>query len=276
MDRSTVRKARQGSRSVRPFRKKEAVPDGKEWTPLPSYNGPPMKTVAISTSSDTGSAALREDGRVLAEREFPSGILHGQALLPALQGLFSDAGWSRTGFDVVGVDIGPGSYTGCRIGIAAAKILARETKAALVGVPSLAAIALSAAGGQAATVAAALDARRGRLYAALYRVDGAAPDPAVPLIPPSVETARVWTAAVKGQAGLWAGNALAVHPDLFAGFSRAPESTWKPRAGSVAALAEARLSRGERDDPYLLEPLYLALTEAEERFGTVASPARAR
>ncbi len=230
-----------------------------------------MKTVAISTSSDAGSVAIREDGRILAGREFPSGILHGQALLPAIADLFAAAGWKPAGFDVVAVDIGPGSYTGCRIGIMAAKILARETGAALIGIPSLAAIAFQAAAGRPAAVAVSLDARRGRVYAALYRIDPAAPDPAIPLVSPSIETASAWAEISQGRAEIRAGNALAACPDLFADLPSAPQALWRPGAGAVGALAEARHARGESDDPYRLEPLYLARTEAEEKFGAAGA-----
>lgn len=218
-----------------------------------------MRIVAFSTSSRTGSVALWKDGRVLAERTFPSGILHGQALLPVLAELLGSQGWGPRGFDRVAVDIGPGSYTGCRVGLAAAKVLARETGAGLAGVSSLAAVAWQAGEGVArgVQVAAALDARRERVYAALYVVS----ETVDPLIPPAVVPASLW--AEQTPADLWAGDALPAYPGIFGRLPRAPETAWRPRAGSVAHLAAGT---DRLDDPYALAPLYLAPTEAEERF----------
>lgn len=217
-----------------------------------------MRIVALSTSSGTGSVALWRDGRILAERTFPSGILHGQALLPSLAGLFEEQGWGRREFDRVAVDVGPGSYTGCRVGLAAAKVLAREARAGLTGVPSLAAVAWQAEAARGARVSVVLNARRERAYAALYLVSATAE----PLVPPAVVPVSLW--AKETSADLWTGDALAAYPGIFAGLPRAPEAAWRPRAGSVAHLAAAT---DRQDDPYALAPLYLAPTEAEEKFG---------
>lgn len=226
--------------------------------------------VALSTSSAMGSVALLENGATVVERVFPSGILHGQALVPSLQKLFAQQGWLPRGFDAVAVDVGPGSYTGCRVGLSAAKLLANDLSVPIVGISSLVAIAWQAvrqnenAQQKATTVAAVLDARRDRVYGALYAVAGTG---VVPLRPPCIAQANAWVRDVTAE--IWAGEALAHSPAL-AGLPerrRAPQETWLPRAGSIALLGRARLARGERDDPYRIEPLYLQPTEAEARFG---------
>lgn len=231
-----------------------------------------MRLVAICTSSGIGSVALSEAGRVVAKRSFASGMIHGRALLPALADLLGERGWSPKGIEAVAVDVGPGSYTGCRVGVMAAKILARETGARLVGVPSLAAIAWGLRAGSAGgRVAVALDARRSRVYGGLYRVDGGS---AASLRGPEVAPARGWGAEVgaQGPGILWAGDALAAYPDAFPATPRAPAERWAPDASAVAALGGERLSRGEGDDPYRLEPLYLEPTEAERKLGRGEEP----
>lgn len=220
-----------------------------------------MRLAALSTSTSVGSVALWEDGRVVGASSFASGILHGRALLPALEALFRERGWKPADARAVAVDIGPGSYTGVRIGLAAAKVIAHGTGAVLVGISALEAAAHQALAAvpSAPTVAVVFDARRGRVYGGLFARGAGRP---ARLRGPVLEAAGAWAEA---RAALWAGDALSVQPHLFAGLPRAPEETWTPAASAVAFLGAARAARGERDDPYRTEPLYLKAAEAEER-----------
>jgi tRNA threonylcarbamoyl adenosine modification protein YeaZ len=106
-----------------------------------------VRLAAIETSSALGSVALFEDGVLVAEDEKPVANGHGEHFLPMVDGLFRRMGWSAAEVSRWAVGIGPGSFTGVRIGVALAKGIVLATGAEIVGIASLDAIASAGAGG---------------------------------------------------------------------------------------------------------------------------------
>jgi len=92
-----------------------------------------MKSLFIDTATDTGVVGLFEDGEVVAKREFPAAFTNSKLLLPTIMELISSS--KEIGF--IGVGIGPGSYTGCRVAVATAKGLSFGGKLPLVGISTL-------------------------------------------------------------------------------------------------------------------------------------------
>ena len=133
-----------------------------------------MKILALETSAAACSAALCQDGTLLAQSWQNSGLTHSRTLLPLVDSMLKNCGASLKEVEVIAVAAGPGSFTGLRIGVAAAKGLAWAAQLPCAGCSTLEAMAWSLAGfsGQ---VCVAMDARRHQIYNARFQVDGTQP-----------------------------------------------------------------------------------------------------
>lgn len=131
-----------------------------------------MIALAIETSGTVGSVALVDDARgLLAEVTYEKGLRHGQAIIPSIEQALAEAGLEKRAIDLLVAGIGPGSYTGLRVGIATAKALAYALKKPAVGAASFDALAAALPAATlegAASLLVATDARRDRLYTGRY------------------------------------------------------------------------------------------------------------
>lgn len=124
-------------------------------------------TLAVDTSSLSGSVALLEDGSCLAEDTCVNAGLHAKWLLPSIDGLLKVVGTQIEKIDIFALTIGPGAFTGLRIGISTVKGLARALGKEVSGVSTLAALAMNFKE-TGMMVCPVLDARKGEVYAAVY------------------------------------------------------------------------------------------------------------
>jgi tRNA threonylcarbamoyladenosine biosynthesis protein TsaB len=131
-----------------------------------------MRLLAIETATSAQSVALFEEDRLLADISYEANAHKGGLLLPAVDRLLKQAGLAAKDLGAVAVSVGPGSFTGLRVGLATAKGLALGTGAMLVGVPTLEVLAEGYAVPDV-TICALLDARRGEVFMALFRRVGA-------------------------------------------------------------------------------------------------------
>ena len=133
-----------------------------------------MKILALETSAKAVSAAITDGGRVLASGYQDTGLTHSRTLMPIVAHLFQNTGLTLQDCGAVAVAAGPGSFTGIRIGVSAAKGLAFSGDKPAVGVSTLAAMArnVSFAGG---LVVCAMDARRNQIYNALFDAETGLP-----------------------------------------------------------------------------------------------------
>ncbi|MCE9635137.1 MAG: tRNA (adenosine(37)-N6)-threonylcarbamoyltransferase complex dimerization subunit type 1 TsaB [Planctomycetes bacterium] len=227
-----------------------------------------MITLALDTSGPVGSVAVlrhSEAGHgapahaVLSRETLGDGMRHGVDLFPAMERALKGASLTPRDIGLVAVGTGPGSYTGLRVGITAARAFAYATGARLLGVPSCDAWA-AATDIDDRFLAVILDAKVKAVYLALYRNDGRAwvryegPE----LLPPEQAAARL-PAHVR-----LVGDGVAPYAAAFAGRA-ADEHPGSADAVCVARIAMDRDDRGERDPIEQIVPLYLRRTEAEIR-----------
>lgn len=223
-----------------------------------------MPLLALDTATLVSSVALASRDRLLAELTLQISKTHSERLMPNIEELLAMAGTERRDIEAIAVSIGPGSFTGLRIGLATAKALAYALSIPLVGVPTLAALAYGCPV-PGALLAPTMDAQKGNIYFALYRwQNGALTEVAPPTFRDSGAVAG--ELAALREPVLILGEAVELYPDIFreAGLSLAPPHIAMPRAASVAFLGFSLLDAGVRHDVMALEPLYIRRSEAEE------------
>ena len=196
-----------------------------------------MMMLAVETTAAVASAALLKDGVLLAEREADAGKKHAETLLPLIDLLLEEYGVTISQIDLFAVDVGPGSFTGVRIGVSLVNALAFATGKKVVAVDSLETLAFSA-GETSRPVAAMIDARNGNAYAALYQAGST-------LIEPCAVSIAEFTAKLP-------------QDTVLVGDVNAEEKTY-PRAGFVARAAKKHLDRAAEE----ADPIYLRPSQAE-------------
>jgi tRNA threonylcarbamoyladenosine biosynthesis protein TsaB len=224
------------------------------------------RLLALETSTLTGAVALLDGERLVAEARLQVAVTHGERLMAAIDGILAAARWTLADVEALAVAVGPGSFTGLRIGVSTAKGLAFATGRPLVGVPTLDALAWSLPFA-AHPVCPVLDARKGEVYAALYRTGAGRLEPLRPAraLAPGDLAAEL---AALGEPVILLGDGVepsrAALLDALGPAARpAPPAFRVPSAASLADLAREALARGETADPAALVPLYVRPSEAE-------------
>jgi tRNA threonylcarbamoyladenosine biosynthesis protein TsaB len=245
-----------------------------------------MLVASLDTSTLTLSCALcelsRGEVRLIAERtehaaakpgpHGPTGG-HGGRLPGALMDLLVAADRKLTDIEGYAIGLGPGSFTGLRIGLATWKGLAYASRRPIAGASSLAAMASAgaAAAEEGTTIVPLLDAKKGEVYAGFYRVaPGGAVELAAPeaALSPSALAARLSALAADGARPAALGAGLDAYREPLAGAPRLPGSVMTPPAIEVARLAARALEGATYDAARLfaLEPHYVRPSEAELKF----------
>jgi len=222
--------------------------------------------LAIETATGCGSVSLTSGGatdfRLLAECSAQPDATHSRRLLGSIDWLMTSAGVPWNNLHAIGVSMGPGSFTGLRIGMAAAKAIAMATGKPLVGVPTLDALAL-ACGGDNRLVCCLLDARKQEVYAAFYRMsDSGLPEPLgrPAVLPPSALLRNIREPVIL------VGPGASVYKNLLADNEQVvffPDHLSQPRAMYVGLLGARMFTAGNRLDPVTAAPLYVRDSDAQ-------------
>lgn len=199
-----------------------------------------------------------DDDAIVGEYTLNIRVTHSERVMAAVDRLLADAGWRPSDLDGLAVSIGPGSFTGLRIGISTAKGLGMALGLAIAPVPTLDALAAGLPFA-ALPVCPVLDARKGEVYASLYRWvdDGFRREWDYLALPPG-DLARRLTEPV-----ILCGDGAA---KIESAYGRpAPAARRLPSPACVAQLGRALLAAGRGVAPAALAPLYLRPSEAELR-----------
>jgi len=227
-----------------------------------------MRVMALDTTSRGGSVALVDDGRLVDERAGDASRTHGERLPEELVALGVE--WSS--IDVFAVAAGPGSFTGLRIGIATIQGLALVNKRPAAGVSALEALAQLASRDRAEgdTIAAWIDAQRGEVFSALYRVGPAplfTPERLVELEAPAVAaplaTMSAWSRHDLRSTTFAGDGAVRYAPALEADGAIMQVAAPELLAGAVGCMASVCAARGLTTAPDAVRPLYIRRPDAE-------------
>jgi tRNA threonylcarbamoyladenosine biosynthesis protein TsaB len=233
-----------------------------------------MLVLALDTTTRAGSVAVARDGRVLDLLTGDPDRPHAERVPADLLRSLGRAGAGLNDVDVFGVAIGPGSFTGLRIGIAAIQGCAFAAGRPVAGVSALEALALAASGGWGGAapvrIGVWMDAHRNEVFSALYAIEGAGPDATLETIEePSVgdpaETAERWHALIGGGWCPVAGDGAVRYRHVLERVAGGPISVIEPPPlAPIIALQAEKLARGGRAaQPHAIRPLYVRRPDAE-------------
>lgn len=221
-----------------------------------------MILLAADTATSYLTIAVCDAHHVLAESTVQCGRAHSERLVESARAVLDQCGHTLESIDALAISIGPGSFTGVRVGVATWKGLAFGARKPLVGVPTLDAMTRLSSF-QNATVCPLLDARMHEVFGAVYRYrDGVreklAPDRVCP-VEMLLDETDASTVFLGDGAALYRERILLRHPNAV--FAAPPCD--RPRGAAVAFEAMAMLEAGACSDPALVTPVYLRQSQAE-------------
>jgi len=222
-----------------------------------------MKILAMDTSSVNATVAVSDENRILGEFTVGNERAHSQIIMPMLEEMLNHCSLTVRDIDVFAVAIGPGSFTGLRIGMAAMKTLAQSLDKKIIGVSSLDGVAASFFASDK-IICPIFDARRNDVYNALY-LNGKkiTADRIVDFDELLIE--------LSNKDVIFCGDGILKYKDKIESFSMnnwfvAPMNLAMQKASSIISMALERAKNADYDNVYDLSPIYLRLSQAEREY----------
>ena len=223
------------------------------------------RALALESSGRTGSVALARDGTVVVEEQFAHGLKHAAGIIPIIDRLCRSQGWGPKDIEEVYVSVGPGSFTGLRVGVTVAKGLALATGAKVVAVPTADVLVRNAPPGWQNAVIV-LDAKREQVFTAVYANEGGA---AVVREAAHLDALADVLARVPRPVHL-IGEGIPYHQAFIPADDPrvivTPPELWQARAAAVVEIGYAMARNGGFVEPDRLVPVYVRRAEAEEKY----------
>lgn len=223
-----------------------------------------MNILVLDTSVPRAVLAVSAGEDTFHEGATDPSVRHGRNLVPALRDLLAEAGLAPKQLGLIAVGLGPGSYTGLRIGVTAAKTLAFALNVPLVGVDSLEAISRNAPA-DALRVSVVADAQRGDLYVADFARETTS-QPLVRVSPTRIEPGSQWLATLSAETWLLGPGLVRLAQPLPEGLQVTSLEANQLVGRHMIAIARELWMSGQALDPWLVEPLYLRRSAAEEQW----------
>ena len=200
-------------------------------------------------------AAVRGDQ--VFEASSDASAAHGMAILGLVDEVSARASVDKKVYDAIVISGGPGSFTGLRTALSTMKGVALGLGKPIISIPTLHALARSGTSTQGSLISCCMDARKGEVYGAVYRL-GDAPALDEIIVEPAVMPPGDWAAKVRAVDGkmAWSGDGAARFPEAFAGMISV--SVWQHAYAQMHALALCGIARMQHpDDLQTLEPVYI-------------------
>ncbi|HPD00330.1 MAG TPA: tRNA (adenosine(37)-N6)-threonylcarbamoyltransferase complex dimerization subunit type 1 TsaB [Acetivibrio sp.] len=228
-----------------------------------------MKILALDSSAMVAAVAVMEDEKLLGEYMLNHKKTHSQTLMPMVKQILGDLEMAPEDIDVFAASVGPGSFTGLRIGVTTVKAMAYALRKPVVSVPTLDAIAYNIPM-SSYTVCPMIDARNNQVYTALYDWKENSLERITEYMGiPVAQLVKIIKDADKKV--VFAGDAVQLHEEFLKnelgdGCRLAPGSLRLQRASSVAHIAYIKASKGELENSFDMVPFYLRKSQAEREY----------
>ncbi len=224
-----------------------------------------MSILAIDTATQVSSVAVASADKLAAELTMQAKLTHSETLMPHIEKVLAMAGVKKEKLEGIAVSIGPGSFTGLRIGLAAAKAMAYALNLPIVGVSTLKALAYHYPV-PGIRIVSLLDAQKGNAYRESYewqdgKLQVVQPVEVLPLAEIIAECAESGRPVVL--LGDVAAKRVRGKMELPANVEVAPAHLIMPRAACVAMLGLEEFAAGHHDNVMNMEPVYIRRSEAE-------------
>lgn len=218
-----------------------------------------MRILAVDTSAVCAAVAVTDDEKILSESQTNTGLTHSRTLMPMVDSTLKNAEIPLSSIDLFACSVGPGSFTGIRIGVAAIKGLCDGTKKKCMPVSTLEALAYNLLG-RSCTAVCVMDARCNQVYTASFRVDG---DTVTRLTEDeAIKIEELGERLPKYENVIFVGDGAKIcHKAL--GYAIAPPSELYQKGSSVALCALRNYSEDKAVEGNELLPVYLRLPQAE-------------
>lgn len=231
-----------------------------------------MRILAVDTSTSSGSIAMLDGSRVMVEVMLQSPRTHNRRLLKNIDCYLKELGWTFEQLDAFAVGIGPGSFTGLRIGVTTIKALAWAVGKPFAAIPSLDALA-AVFGFAGVPICPLIDARKQEVYFALYQPDERGEVKLQGSY--QVGTPQQVAAQIQGPT-LFCGDGWSLCQPLFSAqfgewVLEVPAPFHVLRASLIGELARKKLQKHQSDDPMVCIPHYVRPSEAELQYPHLAS-----
>lgn len=225
-----------------------------------------LQILGLETSTMSGSVAA-----LMGMRPVGHQLLHpqqgsAQSLAPAIAALLAKASWKPHDIGLIAINLGPGSFTGLRVGVTTAKILAYAIGAEVIGVNTLEVVATQSPGSHGA-LEVVVDAQRQQVYAARFCTETG--QPLRKLRGPRMVHVDTWLASLPRGIAVTGPALVKLYPRLPDGVIVIDSPAWTPHAVTVGQIGFQAYQSGRRDDLWKLVPQYHRQSAAEEKWGQV-------